>query len=159
MLPMVVTVCLAKGSISMSKKQTIIRNMNAIQGFGSMDILCADKTGTLTGEEMILEYYMDVIGNESQLVLDWSFLNACCLSGMERPIDHAILKYQYMPGKEEHFKCLKESSEKLDEIPFDYVRKCTSVILRRSDWGTQLIVKGDVEEVVSRCSFVEYQGK
>lgn len=159
MLPMVVTVCLAKGSISMSKKQTIIRNMNAIQGFGSMDILCADKTGTLTGEEMILEYYMDVIGNESQLVLDWSFLNACCLSGMERPIDHAILKYQYMPGKEEHFKCLKESSEKLDEIPFDYVRRCTSVILRRSDWGTQLIVKGDVEEVVSRCSFVEYQGE
>ncbi len=159
MLPMVVTVCLAKGTASMSKKQTIVRHMNAMQGFGAMDILCADKTGTLTREEITLEYYMDIIGNESEEVLQYAFLNSVYLTGMKNPIDCAILKCQQMPGREEYFRRLQESCRKLDEIPFDYVRKCTSVLVRENNSKLQLILKGDVEEVLSRCGFIEYQGE
>ena len=98
MLPMVITACLARGSLSMSKKQTIIKDINAMQGFGSMDVLCMDKTGTLTNESILLEYYMDVLGNESGQVLDFAFLNSAYHSGVCNPIDNAILACQTMPG-------------------------------------------------------------
>lgn len=88
---MVITACLARGSLAMSRKQTIIKDINAMQGFGSMDVLCMDKTGTLTNESILLEYYMDVLGNESAEALDLAFLNSSYHSGVRNLIDNALL--------------------------------------------------------------------
>ncbi|WP_312101789.1 magnesium-translocating P-type ATPase [Lachnoclostridium sp.] len=158
MLPMVITTCLANGSIQMSKKQTIIRDINAMQGFGSMDVLCMDKTGTLTNDSILLEYYIDVLGNESNTVLDLAYLNSLYHSGIKNPIDEAILRCETMPEKQAYYKSLAEQYLKLDEIPFDYNRKYVSTLVT-DDFGKHfLIMKGDIDQVYSKCSFVEYQG-
>lgn len=159
MLPMVITACLARGSLSMSKKQTIIKDINAMQGFGSMDVLCMDKTGTLTNESILLEYYMDVLGNESGQVLDLAFLNSAYHSGVCNPIDNAILACQTMPGHEQHFSDLLMRYQKEDEIPFDYSRKFVSTLVTDKNGDYQLIMKGNISQIVSRCSHVEFRGK
>ena len=159
MLPMVITACLARGSLSMSKKQTIIKDINAMQGFGSMDVLCMDKTGTLTNESILLEYYMDVLGNESGQVLDLAFLNSAYHSGVCNPIDNAILACQTMPGHEQHFSDLLMRYQKEDEIPFDYSRKFVSTLVTDKNGDCQLIMKGNISQIVSRCSHVEFRGK
>lgn len=159
MLPMVITACLARGSLSMSKKQTIIKDINAMQGFGSMDVLCMDKTGTLTNESILLEYYMDVLGNESDKVLDFAFLNSAYHSGVCNPIDNAILACQTMPGHEQHFADLLTQYQKEDEIPFDYTRKFVSTLVTDKNGDCQLIMKGDISQIVSRCSHVEFCGE
>ena len=159
MLPMVITACLARGSLSMSKKQTIIKDINAMQGFGSMDVLCMDKTGTLTNESILLEYYMDVLGNESGQVLDFAFLNSAYHSGVCNPIDNAILACQTMPGHEQHFSDLLMRYQKEDEIPFDYSRKFVSTLVTDKNGDCQLIMKGNISQIVSRCSHVEFRGK
>ena len=159
MLPMVITACLARGSLSMSKKQTIIKDINAMQGFGSMDVLCMDKTGTLTNESILLEYYMDVLGNESWQVLDFAFLNSAYHSGVCNPIDNAILACQTMPGHEKHFTDLLTQYQKEDEIPFDYSRKFVSTLVTDKNGDCQLIVKGNISQIVTRCKYVEFHGK
>ena len=159
MLPMVITACLARGSLSMSRKQTIIKDINAMQGFGSMDVLCMDKTGTLTNESILLEYYMDVLGNESAEALDLAFLNSFYHSGVRNPIDNALLACQTMPGREAHFGELLAQYRKTDEIPFDYARKVVSTLVTAADGTGKLILKGDVSHVVARCSTVAYRGK
>lgn len=159
MLPMVITACLAKGSLSMSKKKTIVRNINAMQGFGSMDVLCMDKTGTLTNESIHLEYYMDVLGNESTDVLDLAFINSLYHTGVKNPIDNAILECSSMPGHEEHYSFIKRQFKKIDEIPFDYDRRCVSALVMDMNDNYQLIMKGNIQEVVERCSFVDYKGE
>ena len=159
MLPMVITACLARGSLSMSKKQTIIKDINAMQGFGSMDVLCMDKTGTLTNESILLEYYMDVLGNESDKVLDFAFLNSAYHSGVCNPIDNAILACQTMPGHEQHFADLLKQYQKEDEIPFDYTRKFVSTLVTDKNGNCQLIMKGNISQIVSRCSHVEFRGE
>ena len=159
MLPMVITACLARGSLSMSKKQTIIKDINAMQGFGSMDVLCMDKTGTLTNESILLEYYMDVLGNESGQVLDFAFLNSAYHSGVCNPIDNAILACQTMPGHEQHFADLLKQYQKEDEIPFDYTRKFVSTLVTDKNGNCQLIMKGNISQIVSRCSHVEFRGE
>ena len=159
MLPMVITACLARGSLSMSKKQTIIKDINAMQGFGSMDVLCMDKTGTLTNESILLEYYMDVLGNESGQVLDLAFLNSAYHSGVCNPIDNAILACQTVPGHEQHFSDLLMRYQKEDEIPFDYSRKFVSTLVTDKNGDCQLIMKGNISQIVSRCSHVEFRGK
>ena len=159
MLPMVITACLARGSLGMSKKQTIIKDINAMQGFGSMDVLCMDKTGTLTNESILLEYYMDVLGNESGQVLDLAFLNSAYHSGVCNPIDNAILACQTMPGHEQHFADLLTQYQKEDEIPFDYSRKFVSTLLTDKNGDCQLIMKGNISQIVSRCSYVEFRGE
>ncbi len=159
MLPMVITACLARGSLSMSRKQTIIKDINAMQGFGSMDVLCMDKTGTLTNESILLEYYMDVLGNESSKVLDFAFLNSYYHSGVRNPVDNAILACQTMPGREAHYAQLLTQHQKLDEIPFDYARKAVSTLVADPNGECQLIMKGDISHVVSRCGYVEYRGE
>lgn len=159
MLPMVITACLARGSLSMSKKQTIIKDINAMQGFGSMDVLCMDKTGTLTNESILLEYYMDVLGNESGQVLDFVFLNSAYHSGVCNPIDNAILACQTMPGHEQHFSYLLMRYQKEDEIPFDYSRKFVSTLVTDKNGDCQLIMKGNISQIVSRCSHVEFRGE
>lgn len=157
MLPMVITACLARGSLSMSRKQTIIKDINAMQGFGSMDVLCMDKTGTLTNESILLEYYMDVLGNESTRVLDFAFLNSMYHSGVCNPIDNAILACQTMPGRSAYYTRLLAQYQKTDEIPFDYARKFVSTLVTEADGAGQLIIKGDIAHVVARCGFVEYR--
>lgn len=159
MLPMVITACLARGSLSMSKKQTIIKDINAMQGFGSMDVLCMDKTGTLTNESILLEYYMDVLGNESDKVLDFAFLNSSYHSGVCNTIDNAILACQTMPGHEQHFAGLLTQYQKEDEIPFDYTRKFVSTLVTDKNGDCQLIMKGNISQIVSRCSHVEFRGE
>ena len=159
MLPMVITACLARGGLCMSKKQTIIKDINAMQGFGSMDVLCMDKTGTLTNESILLEYYMDVLGNESDKVLDFAFLNSSYHSGVCNPIDNAILACQTMPGHEQHFSDLLMRYQKEDEIPFDYSRKFVSTLVTDKNGDCQLIMKGNISQIVSRCSHVEFRSE
>lgn len=156
MLPMVINACLAKGSAIMGSKQTVVKNINAMQGFGSMDILCVDKTGTLTGDSLILEYYMDILGNESQAVLDLAYLNSLYHTGVSNHLDAAILRYQEMPGKDGHFQELEKLYPKLDELPFNHERKFASVLVKGKEKNL-LIIKGSVDEVCRRCGFVEYK--
>lgn len=159
MLPMVITACLAKGSLAMSKKQTIVKNINAMQTFGSMDILCMDKTGTLTNESILLEYYMDVLGNESTDVLDAAYINSLYHSGICNPIDNAIIACNTMPNKEAHFISLSEKYKKLDEIPFDHSRKMVSILVSDESNSGKMLIKGDIENVISRCSKIRYRGE
>ena len=130
-----------------------------MQGFGSMDVLCMDKTGTLTNESILLEYYMDVLGNESGQVLDFAFLNSAFHSGVCNPIDNAILACQTMPGHEQHFSDLLMRYQKEDEIPFDYSRKFVSTLVTDKNGDCQLIMKGNISQIVSRCSHVEFRGE
>lgn len=157
MLPMVITACLAKGSAAMESKQTVVKNINAMQGFGSMDVLCVDKTGTLTVDTLWLEYYMDILGNESTRVLDFAYLNSLYHTGGENHLDTAILKYHEMPEQESYFSELSARYPKLDEYPFDYERKIVSVLVNGGD-SNLILVKGSVEEVFRRCRYVEYRG-
>lgn len=156
MLPMVISACLARGSLIMSRKETIIKDINAMQGFGSMDVLCMDKTGTLTNENILLEYYMDVLGNESSEVLDYAYLNSYYHSGVRNPIDHAIVACESMPGKEKYFQDLIQNYQKTDEIPFDYSRKIVSTLVKNDDENI-LIVKGEVSHITKRCKYIEYR--
>ena len=158
LLPMVVTACLAKGSYNMGRKQTVVKNMNAMQGFGSMDILCVDKTGTLTGDKLILEYYMDILGNEDQEVLDFTFLNSVYSSGIKNHLDQAVIRSIEELQNPSHYERLLDVYEKMDEIPFDYSRKISSILVKKEDQKL-LIVKGSIEEILHRCSAIEYRGK
>ena len=158
MLPMVINACLAKGSAAMGKKQTVVKNINAMQGFGSMDVLCVDKTGTLTGDKITLEYYMDILGNESQKVLDLAYLNSLYHTGVKNHLDHALLQCREMPGHKLHFQELAAQHKKLDEFPFDYDRKFVSVLVSHGEENL-LIIKGSIDEVCRRCSSVEYKGE
>ena len=158
LLPMVITACLAKGTFTMWKKQTIVKNLNAMQSFGSMDVLCVDKTGTLTEDKLVLEYFMDVFGNESQKVLELSYLNSFYSTGVGNQIDSAILKANTMPGKEEYYADLIHKFIKEDELPFDYERKISTVLLNH-DSQHILVSKGAFKEMIERCSYIEYKGK
>lgn len=158
MLPMVINACLAKGSAAMEKKQTVVKNINAMQGFGSMDILCVDKTGTLTGDTISLEYYMDILGNESRKVLDFAYLNSLYHTGIKNHLDDAILKYREIPEYSIHFQELKTQHQKLDEFPFDYERRFASVLVKHGAENL-LIIKGSIDEVCRRCSYIEYRGE
>lgn len=157
LLPMVVNACLTKGSYSMGKKQTIVKNINAMQNFGSMDILCVDKTGTLTGDTILLEYFMDVLGNESQKTLDYAYLASFYHTGVGNPIDKAILRAKTMPGKGEYYEKLARQYAKIDEYPFDHDLHFSSVLLKNED--DLLIIKGSVDNVVERCKYIEHNGK
>jgi Mg2+-importing ATPase len=158
MLPMVINACLAKGSASMGKKQTVVKNINAMQGFGSMDILCVDKTGTLTGDRISLEYYMDILGNESQRVLDLAYINSLYHTGVKNHLDDAILKYREMPGRHMYYQKLEREYQKLDELPFDHERKFVSVLVEHQKENL-LIIKGNLDEVYHRCHYIEFKGE
>ncbi len=157
LLPMVVNNCLAKSSVAMGKNQTIVKNINAMQEFGGMDVLCVDKTGTLTGDRVQLEYFTDILGNESQKTLDYAYLNSHFHSGVSNHLDAAILDCETMPGKEFYFEQLASNYSLKDEEPFDYSRKYASVMLGDEQGGLH-IIKGSVDAVVSNCGYVEYKG-
>lgn len=158
MLPMVSTACLAKGSATMGQKQTVVKNINAMQGFGSMDVLCVDKTGTLTGDYTTLEYYMDILGNESEQVLHLAYLNSYYHSGIKNHLDEAIKQISTSLRQTNVYEELITRFPKLDERPFDYERQCVSVLVE-STQGPLVIMKGNVDVIVPRCTQVAYRGE
>lgn len=156
MLPMIVTTCLAKGAVSMSKKKTVIKNLNSIQNFGAMDILCTDKTGTFTQDKVVLEYHLDIEGNEDKRVLRHAYLNSYFQTGLKNLIDKAVIEKTEEEGIEDKvLKELKHSYEKVDEIPFDFNRRRMSVVVADKNGKTQMVTKGAVEEMLECCAFVE----
>lgn len=154
MLPMIVTTSLAKGAVEMAKKKTVIKNLNSIQNFGAMDVLCTDKTGTLTKDKVVLEYHLDIHGNEDERVLRHAFMNSYYQTGLKNLMDIAVIRYTEKLGKKDDYSVY----EKVDEIPFDFQRRRMSVVLKDSLDKTQLITKGAVEEMLSICKFTEYKG-
>ena len=154
MLPMIVTTNLAKGAVSLSKKKTIVKHLNAMQNFGAMDILCTDKTGTITQDKIVLEHYLDIHGNEDERILRHAFLNSYFQTGLRNLMDIAILNH----AKAEPYCSLKDKYSKVDEIPFDFNRRRMSVVIRDLEGKTQLITKGAVEEMLSISSYTEYNG-
>ena len=154
MLPMIVTVNLSKGAISMSKKKVIVKRLNAIQNFGAMDVLCTDKTGTITQGRIILEKHMDVKGNPSQRVLDYGYINSYYQTGLKNLMDEAILDHEHLNADLE----VDELYRKIDELPFDFQRKRMSVIVENHQNQHILICKGAVEELMRLSTHVEING-
>lgn len=160
MLPMIVTTCLAKGSVSMSKEKTIVKNLNSIQNFGAMDILCTDKTGTLTQDKVVLEYHMNVMGNDDTRVLRHAYLNSYFQTGYKNLMDLAIIKKTEEEETENPgLMDLSENYVKIDEIPFDFKRRRLSTVVKDKAGKTQMVTKGAVEEMLSICSHAEYDGE
>ena len=154
MLPVIMTSTMAKGAVDMSKKKTIVKRLNAIQTFGEMNILCTDKTGTLTEDKIVLEKYMDVTGNENIRILKHAFLNSYFQTGLKNLIDVAIISR----AEKENMNILKEKYKRIDEIPFDFSRRRMSVVLQDENGKKQLITKGAVDEIISICSYIDIDG-
>ncbi len=147
MLPMIVTTNLAKGAVMMARRKTIVKRLNAIQNFGAMDILCTDKTGTLTQNKVILERHLDIHGHDDLRVLEYAWLNSFNQTGLKNLLDVAVLEYavQYeLVEKLKHFR-------KIDEIPFDFVRRRMSIVVRNGDNQNLLVCKGAIEELLPLC--------
>ena len=154
LLPVILSSSLAKGAKRMSKKKTIIKKLDAIQSFGAMNILCTDKTGTLTEDKIVLEKYLDIQGQEDKRILKHVFLNSYFQTGLKGNIDVAIIQR----AEKEGFMSFIENYQKIDEIPFDFSRRRLSVIVTDGN-KEQLITKGAIEEILNICTFVDYQGK
>ena len=153
MLPMIVSVCLSKGALAMSKNKVIVKQLSAIQNFGAMDVLCTDKTGTLTMDQVILERHCDVMQKENTAVLRDAFLIAHFQTGLKNVLDRAVLRHR--DAHEE----LIAGYRKVDEIPFDFVRRMMSVVVEKPDGDHQLLTKGAPEAVFPRCKFYELEGE
>ncbi|MCX8008939.1 MAG: magnesium-translocating P-type ATPase [Patescibacteria group bacterium] len=154
MLPVVVTANLAKGSIRMAKKKVIVKKLNAIQNFGAMDVLCTDKTGTITENRIVLVRHLDALGKENNRVLTLAFLNSYFQTGLKNLMDEAVIQKQNDVEKFDDI----HSYKKIDEIPFDFTRRRMSVIVQK-DGKDMLICKGAVEEILRICSRVEEHGE
>lgn len=152
MLPMIVTVNLSKGAVSMAKKKVIVKKLNAIQNFGAMDVLCTDKTGTITCGKVELEKHLNIYGNESERVLKYAYINSFYQTGLRNVMDTAILEHKN--DGEEYFN-LDAKYIKKDEIPFDFIRKRMSVVVENKRMEHVLICKGAIEEVLSLCNKYE----
>ena len=154
LLPVILSSSLAKGATKMSKKKTIVKKLDSIQSFGAMNILCTDKTGTLTEDKIVLEKYLNIKGEEDTRVLKHAFLNSYFQTGLEGSIDEAVIKR----AKKTEIKGIEENYEKIDEIPFDFSRRRLSVVVSDGK-KKQLITKGAVEEILSICTLVDYKGE
>ena len=154
LLPVILSSSLAKGATRMSKKKTIVKKLDSIQSFGAMNILCTDKTGTLTEDKIVLEKYLDIKGEEDTRVLKHAFLNSYFQTGLQGNIDEAVIA---RTAKTE-LKGIEENYEKIDEIPFDFSRRRLSVVVSDGK-KKQLITKGAVEEILSICTLVDYKGE
>lgn len=148
MLPMIVTANLAKGAVNMSKRKVIVKRLNAIQNIGAMDMLCTDKTGTLTMDKIVLERHLNIFGDTDEEVLKWAYLNSYYQTGLKNLLDVAVLEhvelYDYLK--------VEESFTKVDEIPFDFHRRRMSVVLKQANGKHLLVCKGAVEEMLNLCS-------
>lgn len=154
MLPMIITSNLAKGAITMSKKKVIVKELNAIQNLGAMDILCTDKTGTITEDKVVLVQHVNPIGEKSNRVLELAFINSNYQTGWKNVMDHAVIEY-FSDNKTEKN---TETLEKVDEIPFDFTRRRLTVAVK-DDKQHIMITKGAVEEMLKVCSHVELDGE
>ncbi len=154
LLPVILSSSLSKGAVRMSKKKTIVKKLDSIQNFGAMNILCTDKTGTLTEDRIVLEKYLDINGDEEPRILKHAFLNAYFQTGLKGNIDEAVIKRALENGMQE----IVDKYKKIDEIPFDFSRRRLSVVVTD---GTkkQLITKGAVEEILKICTMVDYKGQ
>ena len=153
MLPVIVTTCLSRGGTQMAKQDVIVKNPAAIQNLGAMDILCTDKTGTITADEVVLERHLNILGEEDPRVLRRAYLNSYFQTGLRNLIDNAIIKTS---NDELPTNLLSIEYEKIDEVPFDFERRRMSVVVRNTKTNkTQMITKGAVEEVLNACSFVD----
>jgi len=148
MLPMIVTVNLSQGAIAMSRRKVIVKRLNAIQNFGAMDVLCTDKTGTLTQDRVIMKLHLDVAGEEDDRVLEYAYLNSHFQTGLKNLLDLAVLAHADM----EHKVKGDDGYKKVDEIPFDFTRRRLSVAVVRGGEQPLLICKGAVEEIFAQCT-------
>ncbi len=157
MLPMIVTTCLAKGAVDLSRGRVIVKRLDAIQNLGSIDVLCCDKTGTLTEDRVVLELHLDVAGNEDARVLRYAFLNSHFETGMLNLIDTAIIRCAHEEtGLDDQ--ALVQDNFLVDELPFDYERRRVSVVVGDEAGHTRMITKGALEEILGVCSSVELDG-
>jgi Mg2+-importing ATPase len=160
MLPMIVTTSLARGAVAMSRKKVIIKNLNSIQNLGAINVLCTDKTGTLTQDKVVLMYYWDVHGKVDVRVLRHAFLNSYYQTGLKNLMDISIIeRTKELSTNEITLQNLFDTYVKVDEIPFDFERRRMSVVISNKSGKTELITKGAVEEILSICKYVEYKGK
>ena len=150
MLPMIVNVNLTKGSRSLAKKKTLVKKIESIQNLGAIDILCTDKTGTLTENKIILQKYIDAQGKENNSILEYAYLNSYYSTGIKNLVDKAILAYAI----ENKLTTLEEKYEKIDEIPFDYIRKKETIIVKKKE-QYRVITKGALEEILSCCTKIK----
>ena len=150
MLPMIVTVCLSRGAMAMSNKKVIVKRLHSIQNLGAMDVLCTDKTGTLTQDHVILQRHCDVAGNDDDRVLVLAYLNSNFQTGLKNVLDRAVLEHH-----ERHRDVVVPETRKIDEIPFDFSRRLMSVVVETQSHMHRLICKGAPEEVFKRCSSFE----
>jgi P-type Mg2+ transporter len=154
MLPMIVSVCLSKGALLMSRKKVIVKRLNSIQNLGAMDVLCTDKTGTLTMDRVILELHCDVALKDDDGVLELAFLNSHFQTGLKNILDRAVLRYEEL-----HQKLATADYVKIDEIPFDFSRKMMSVVVGKPGGTHRLICKGAPESVFTKCTQFELDGE
>ena len=155
MLPMIVTSTLAKGAVLLSRRKVIVKRLDAIQNFGAMDVLCTDKTGTLTQDRIALERHTDVYGNDSQDVLAFAYLNSHFQTGLTNLLDRAVLEHVELQTELR----LAQDYRKVDEIPFDFERRRMSVVVSERDDHHELVCKGAVEEMLAVCSRVRENGQ
>jgi len=155
MLPMIVTVNLSKGAIGMSRKKVIVKRLNSIQNFGAMDVLCTDKTGTLTVGKIVLEKHVDLEGTENHRILEYAYLNSYYQTGLKNLMDVAILEHEHL----EKALIGEQGFHKIDEIPFDFVRRRMSIVIEDAKGEHIMICKGAVEEIFAVCSQVELKGQ
>jgi Mg2+-importing ATPase len=154
MLPMIVSVCLSKGGLAMSKKKVIVKRLNSIQNFGAMDVLCTDKTGTLTMDHVILEVYCDVFKKENEDVLHHAYLISHFQTGLKNVLDRAVLQHKELRGE-----LSLDTYTKVDELPFDFSRRMMSVAVEGPDGARELLTKGAPEAVFVKCTHFEYDGE
>lgn len=163
MLPMIVTTCLAKGAVDLSHDRVIVKRLDAIQNLGAMDVLCTDKTGTLTEDHVVLERHLDLMSNENPRVLRYAFLNSFFETGVRNLIDSAIIS---RAGEETargvagiDADNLAASWHLVDEVPFDFERRRVSVVVEHKDGRRRMVTKGAIEEILQVCTEVEYDGR
>ena len=160
MLPMIITASLAKGSIIMAKEKVVIKKLNAIQDLGAIDILCTDKTGTLTQDEIVLEYPLDIHGDLDMAVLRRAYLNSHFQTGLKNLMDRAIISRTEKEAKEHVIlQNLDTSFQKIDELPFDFERRRMSVIVKDDTNVVSMVTKGALEEMLNISTHVEYRGE
>ena len=154
LLPVILSSCLSKGAVRMSKKKTIVKKLDSIQSLGGMNILCTDKTGTLTEDKIVLEKYLDIQGNEDTRILKHAFINSYFQTGLRSNMDEAVIDRGLKNGMLDY----ENKYKKIDEIPFDFTRRRLSVIVTDGN-KKQMITKGAVEEILSICTMVDYKGQ
>jgi len=159
MLPMIVSVCLSKGALAMSRQKVIVKRLNSIQNFGGMDILCTDKTGTLTEDRVVLLRHCNVAGRETDEVLLDGYLISYFQTGLKNLLDLAVLDSQDFVKPDFHGKAQVDQYRKLDELPFDFTRRMMSVLVKDPEGKSILLTKGAPEEVFVQCSHFELEGK